>query len=168
MLTNAEQEVIREFGETLKYKLAEAIRSKPIRRRTPAQGSFEAPVNASGRLAESVESVLEGNTLNIKANDYIWYLVFGRPPTSSMGSGEVYPAIVQWLEDKGLDISPYAVTHNIHKYGTSIWQEHQGNESGLIDDILTQQAIDELADKLVSVLDDGIRIQLFNAFEKAA
>jgi hypothetical protein len=164
MLTISEQQALREFGETLEERFKEAIRNKPIQRRTPSQGSFSAPVNASGRLAESARTQLEEGNLNLYALDYVWYLVFGRPPTRNMGSGDVLPAISQWLQDKNLPFSPYAVTSNIHKYGTSIWQEHQGKDSGLLEDLLTDADISELGDKLLSLKEIEIKSRMMEAF----
>jgi hypothetical protein len=73
------EDILEKFGITATEALVNAIKTKLIQRRG-ASGSFASPVNASGRLADSITYVVTGSKLSILGDDYIYYLENGRKP----------------------------------------------------------------------------------------
>lgn len=157
------QEILKRNASEIAANVVDAIKNKPITRYTKSKGKFSSVVNASGRLASSVRYTTDENGFKIYAYDYIDALIYGRKPTSGGGDGAVLRAIREWLPAKGLDLNPYAVTSNIHKYGTSIWQEHHGKDSGLLANAINESVISrirtELATAYVKELVGEIRLR---------
>lgn len=122
------------------------IRNKPIKRRTENKGQFEAIVNASGELANSLDYHIDGYTLYITANEYWREVVYGQEP----GVIPDVASIAKWLQDKSLSLSPQRVAMNIGYFGNSIFQEHQGENSGLFDEATDQSILSDFNQKLAN------------------
>jgi hypothetical protein len=94
---------------------------------------------ASGRTANSFEIVAEENyglLIGLKSFQTIVAERYsdrgkGRKPTQAEGNGELFIAIRQWIEDKGIATGDdeedtrmaWAITKFIHKNGTSLYRE---------------------------------------------
>lgn len=138
-------------------QVKEAIYNKPVERYTERMGNFRAPVNATGRLAASVQYDFIDNAIEVSCFSYVHYLLYGRRP------GGIPPVnkIEDWIKVKGFQANPYAVAISIAENGTSIWQRWKGENSGLFDDVdidtelkdleekLSQRYVSELADVIV-------------------
>lgn len=144
------QEILKRNAAEISANVVDAIKNKPVTRYTKSKGKFSSIVNASGRLASSIRYSTDENGFKIYAYDYIDALIYGRKPTSGGGDGAVLRAIREWLPAKGLDLNPYAVTSNIHKYGTSIWQEHKGKDSGLLANAINESVISRIRTELAN------------------
>lgn len=79
-------------------------------------------LNATGKTLRSINAQVNGNALTITGSDYIQALQDGRRPTSNNGNGALLTAIKEWINAKGLDLNPYAVTKKIHKEGTRLYR----------------------------------------------
>jgi len=159
-----EQYALREFAEDYISQVKQAIKTKPIARRTRAQGSFSAVANATGRLAESLrEDYNEGGML-VYIFDYIDKLLFGQAPGEVGAITSELFEVEKWMIAKGLDYNPYTVLENINRHGSSIWQEHKGADSGLFDNI----DIDGLVFRLQSKLGENYADLLMKEIKLAA
>ena len=87
-------EVLAKFGERITQQLKEDIKNKPL----PRRGGKSFVANASGDLADSVRYEVTNSSLKIYANNYIYYLMFGRKP----GKRPPREVIVKWIQDKGI------------------------------------------------------------------
>jgi hypothetical protein len=74
--------------------------------------------------------------------DYVLTLVHGRGPTMSGGNGVLRARIREWLDAKGIgepdrrNSISYAVTRNIHKKGTTLYQK--GGNSPIFDTLVSE------------------------------
>ena len=157
MLTLGQQVVIESFAKELIKLIQNAIRTKPIKRisRRKVKGKyidkpFTAPVNASGNLANTLRYELTSTNLSIWANDYIYELVWGKPPGISATSIDhnLESSIRKWMSDKGIssttvdnDTLAQLITNKIQKFGSSIYLANHGNNSGLLENIVNDQMI---------------------------
>lgn len=134
----------------LEIKLA--IRSKKI------SNFLQSSVYASGDLEQSVDGYIYESGFVIKANDYVYYLEFGRRPTRGGASGGIGGMTLQkrirkWIDDKNItpreknmtkDSLAFLITRKIHKEGTTIWRHFKGKPSGLISDVFNTEWVDSL------------------------
>jgi hypothetical protein len=150
MLTLAQQLVIDNFSKKIVEVIKQQIKTKPVKRVSVktsngkvSKSSFSSPVNASGKLVNSVSYEITDVGITISANDYIYYLLYGRKPTKSGGGGTLKDTIKQWMRDKGIkpdgdmteDTLAFLITRKIHKYGSSIYLANQ--PTTLLDNILS-------------------------------
>ncbi len=145
-MTVFEENILKDFSQWYIDHVKHAIETKPIKRKGKGTGEFEAVVNASGRLANSLRDELTDEQLNIYALAYIDKLVFGEAPRQS---NFALFEIEQWLAVKGLDYNPVSVATNIDRFGSTIWQQHQGGNSGLLADIPLAERIEQLKQSLI-------------------
>lgn len=144
-----ETELLTKFAESYIAEFKKAIETKAIKRSTPTTPGFTSVANASGNLANSGEFTIASNTLNILANDYLYFVIYGRNKQKSPRSKPPIAAIRQWLIDKGLtQLSPWAVVNAINKNGSSIYQQWKGQPSGVLEDIPLDKLLDDLQNGL--------------------
>lgn len=124
-------------------------------------------VNASGRLANSIEKKLTPKGGQILADDYWWYLVNGRRP----GKFPPLKDIEQWIDDKGLvyDIPKrqlaFLIARKIANEGTTIYQDYALGESGLFADTLTSQLMDDFASEVGDLMVTEFGTEIRKGFE---
>lgn len=163
-MSNVQQQVLKRTAEEIAANIVYAIKNKPIKRYTKKKGSFEAVANASGALAASVRIEYTEKGFRILAYDYIDAIIYGRRPTTGGGDGAVLRAITKWIPIKAPGLNAYAVTSNIHKYGTSIWQQHHGKDSGLLENAINNSVIEklnaDLASAFIKDIMEGVSFEL--------
>lgn len=116
-------------------------------------------LRASGLWERSLQQfnteTQRGFSVGIRGQEYTGALEDGRRPNSNQ-SPEALKAwvgwagstiLAQWVEDKGLDLNPYAVAWGIARNGWSVPNQH--NAGGLVSDIVTTERVSELNRKLV-------------------
>lgn len=173
MLTLSMQMVIETFARDLIKLIQTAIYTKPIKRisRRRVKGkyidkAFEAPVNASGNLAKTLRYELTDTRLSIYANDYIFDLIWGKPPTKSAMDNDLTLEykIRDWMAVKGIssnehsdDKLGYLITNKIQKFGSSIYLAHHGNNSGLLENIINNQIIKSYNAKFTATLEQEFK-----------
>ncbi len=115
----------------------------------------KSPVNASGELDRSFEYRITDTGMEILANDYVYYLLYGRKP----GRKPPFQAIRDWIDQKGIvpnegntsanmDSLAWAIVKSIANKGTSIYQTFAGSNSGLLDESFDPEALKQLEKEL--------------------
>ncbi|WP_295651689.1 hypothetical protein [uncultured Mucilaginibacter sp.] len=123
-------------------------------------------LSASGKTLASLEVVPTDNGYELQADSSIYFMEHGRGPTSTnavAGNPNLVQIIQEWLEDKGLDINPYAVAKTIHKNGTKLFRA-VGN-SGVLSVPLNLDALDQVFDGISDQYLQNATNQLFNAMD---
>lgn len=126
----------------------QAVRYDWLTRQYIYQG-FKSAVNASGRLYDSVQSVDVDNGLQVICDSYIDNLIFGQAPGENVSVDD----IMRWMNDKNLDPTERAaknIARKINKFGNSIFVEHQGQNSGLLDDVNIDAETTQMEEVLAS------------------
>lgn len=122
-------EILQESQARLTAGIVDEIRTTKVTR----FGS----VNASGKLAASVESRPTPKGYEVVLFGYAYYLVYGRKP----GQPPPVDPLKQWAASKGLNTGiAYAIANKISKEGTTIWKQYKGAESGLFQSAISQEA----------------------------
>ena len=166
------------FKDLIKL-LQNVIKTKPIKRisRRKVKGKyvdkpFTSPVNASGNLANTLRYELTATHLSIWANDNIYELVWGKPPSLSASDNDhnLEASIRKWMSDKGVssttiddDSLSHLITRKIQKFGSSIYLAHHGQNSGLLENIINEQMIksynlkftEQLKEDFIKAFKDG-------------
>jgi len=154
MLTIGQELVIESFAKELIKLVQEVIRTKPIKRvsRRKVKGkyvdkAFESPVNASGNLAKTLRYEITDTSLSIYANDYIYDLIWGKAPGKSLDNN-FNDKIKNWMNAKGIqsinaseETVASLIANKIQKFGSSIYLAYNGQNSGLLENIINQQMI---------------------------
>ena len=169
MLTLSQQVLIEQFAQKVITDLKIILKTKPIPRKSVRyeQGkriekTFSAPVSASGRLANSLRYEITDTQLIIWGEDYIYFSIYGRAPTTKAGSGTVKDKIKQWIKDKGItsDISEnqlaYLISRKIHREGNSIYLFSGKKNTGLLDNVITNEMIKDFNDKFTKQIEADI------------
>jgi hypothetical protein len=163
-----EETELRSIADEFIKQVVFAVKNKQVRRRSrkAGKGIFYAPVDASGRLADSVHSEMTEDGIQVLCNDYIDKLIFGQPPGEAPGVLE----IEQWIADKGLggELTAQGVAKQIYMFGNSIWAEHDGKDSGLLEDVDISDQLDRLEQKLTTHYADIVATQIMEQFKLAA
>ena len=145
-------EILGHYGILLTEQLKDAIVNKPVTK--------YGAVNASGDLERSITYTVEGSTLTIWGNDYIYYLENGRKP----GKRPPTAVIKRWIQEKGIqptDISidslAFLIARKIGEEGTTIYQQGGSNlVSSIFDEALQQSIENEFAGLLTSEIESEI------------
>ena len=190
MLTLGQEVVITNFAKELIRLIRLAIETKPINRvsRRMKNGKvelkrFQSPVNASGNLAKTLRYEITDTRLSIYANDYIYDLVWGKPPSTTASSIDhnLEGKIRKWIDDKGLgqaqeieilgqkvtlaadkDTMAALITNKIQKHGSSIYLAYQGKNSGLLENIINDNLIKDYNSKFTRQLSEDFKAAFEN------
>lgn len=114
----------------------------------------ELGMQASGEWEENIEA--KGN--EILGRSYTEYLTKGRPPNESQNPDDITrfarwagaTFIGKWVEDKGLNLNPYAVAYTIARQGTKRYPEG----SDLLEVLETAEVRDYINTELSKILTD--------------
>ena len=178
MLTLAMELVISNFAKDVIKILQNVIREKPIKRvsRRRVKGKyvdkvFYAPVNASGNLAKTLRYEITETRLSIYANDYIYDLIWGKPPSGSASGIDfnLEGKISKWMDEKGIqsvdidkDTLAQLITNKIQKFGSSIYLAHKGKNSGLLENIINDNLIKNYNSKFTKQLGEDFKAAFMN------
>lgn len=115
-------------------------------------------LRASGKWANELDDEIaeKDNVLHIKIKgaDYTYQLENGRTPNRDQ-SKESLKAWVgwagstflkQWVSDKGINISPFAVAWKIAREGVRVPNTY--NKGGLVSDVITNEKVNELVNSI--------------------
>lgn len=169
MLTLSQQVLIEQFAKKVIEDLRIVLKTKLIPRKSVRyengkriEKSFSAPVSASGKLANTLRYEITDSQLIIWGEDYIYFSIYGRAPTTKSGSGAVKDKIKQWIKDKGItsDISDnqlaYLISRKIHREGNSIYLFSGKKNTGLLDNVITSEMVKDFNDKFTKQIEADI------------
>ena len=153
------------LGVSITEKIKEAIRTKNL--------TGYGPSVASGELLNSVRYELKDNELNIYAKAYIGALQNGRKPTTgNAGNPTLKEAIRDWIDDKGInpeDISKdslaYLIARKIHREGTLLYRKNNGGSSGLLDDVINENLVEDIKKELLLYYVESYRSEIKNVLK---
>ena len=146
-MTIFEQQLFKQLAEDFIGQVQNAIRTKPIKRKTNAKGDFESVANASGRLADSLRLEISDNEINVYSLAYIDSLIYGKPPGPVESS--VFD-IENWMISKGVEYNALSIMDNLQKFGNSIFQKFQGAESNFLEDINLNDHVEKVKEQLIT------------------
>jgi len=134
------QQILNDWSERTKQELIDKYRSMGLK----ASGAFE-----NGLTTDTTE-----NRTQIWTVPHTWYMVNGRGKNSSQDKEAVRKWVgwagstflKKWVEDKGLDISPFAVAYKIARQGIKV--PNQYNEGTLISSVINDNSISGLLSQM--------------------
>ena len=128
-------DIVKEYADKAVKDLIRSYESKGLR--------------ASGRYARELKSVVtkSGTKTNLKITGPIeaYFMEHGRGPNKAPSHQAVKNLgwhLQQWVEDKGIDVNPYAAAHKIVYEGIRVPNPH--NPGGVISDIINDDWFAEL------------------------
>ena len=130
------QFILNEWAERTKQELIDNYKSMGLK----ASGAFE-----DGLSTETDES-----STKIWTVPHTWFMVEGRGRNSSQDKDKVKKWVgwagstflKKWVDDKGLDISPFAVAYKIAREGIRV--PNQYNDGTLISSVINDNSIERL------------------------
>ena len=130
------QFILNEWAERTKQELIDNYKSMGLK----ASGAFE-----DGLSTETDES-----SAKIWTVPHTWFMVEGRGRNSSQDKDKVKKWVgwagstflKKWVDDKGLDISPFAVAYKIAREGIRV--PNQYNDGTLISSVINDNSIERL------------------------
>jgi hypothetical protein len=143
-----------EYLIRLGQQLVDAIKSAINTKNLTGYG----PSVASGELVNSIRFEFSPNELKIFGKQYIGALQYGRKPTTgSATQPTLRERIREWIDVKGIqpddDISKdslaYLIARKIHEEGTLIYQKTGGESSGLLDDVINVDLVEEIRRNII-------------------
>ena len=134
------QQILNDWSERTKQELIGKYRSMGLK----ASGAFE-----NGLTTDTTE-----NRTQIWTVPHTWYMVNGRGKNSSQDKEAVRKWVgwagstflKKWVDDKGLDISPFAVAYKIARQGIRVPNEN--NDGRLISSVINDNSISGLLSQM--------------------
>jgi len=132
-------------------------------------------LRASGQWAESLEPFQEISDRKIKAGmlgeDYTYYLENGRGPNKDQSDDAIQAWVgwagstflAKWVEDKGINASPYAIAYKIAKSGWKV--PNANNAGGLVSDIINPESIEKLNRELLQKIVTSFQSDILKNFK---
>ena len=149
-VTDLQKIALDKFGKQSALEMKIAVRTKKV------SNYKKSAVNASGNLDRSITYAILPNGLEIYANEYVYYVIYGRKP----GRQPPYQVIRDWIDDKGIqpdsgntdkdkDSFAWAIVKSMAKKGTTIYRTFGGVDNGLFSEIFDTESLVQLQDDLV-------------------
>lgn len=100
-------------------------------------------------LEEDVSEKPDRIVISMEANEYSEQMVFGRRKNKNQNPEALRKfvgwagstVIKKWVEDKGLNLNPFAVAYSIARNG---WKAKKDSKGNLVSGAVTQKKVDEL------------------------
>lgn len=137
-------QILTNEGERIVNEIKQAILEKKV---TPF-----GPVNASGGLYNSIRFDVFNGVLKVYANDYIYYLEYGRKP----GRKPPIKPLQEWMNNKGILGNVFALQNAIAKKGTIIFQQGGALNGGLLRDVVNSELVDKIKDRLFVEISESV------------
>lgn len=129
---------------------------------------------ASGQWAKELsdETTVTFDKVNIKilGAAYTGALVNGRKPNQNKENIRAFVGwagstfLAQWVKDKGIKASPYAIAYSIARNGIKVPNQH--NDGKLIDNVITDERIAKLLQSITQVYDIQIRSEVMKIYNQ--
>lgn len=152
------QQILHEWSERTRKELIEKYRSMGLK----ASGAFE-----EGLTVETSEMKTAIWTV-----PHTWFMVNGRNRNSSNDKETIKKWVgwagstflKKWVEDKGLDISPFAVAWKIARQGISVPNRH--NEGTLISSVINDNSISGLLSQMGIYIIKDIKTEIQQTWQR--
>lgn len=127
-------------------------------------------LKASGRWGRDLETKIEESGTKYKitflGSHYTQQLVSGRQPNKNQSPNSIKAWVgwagstflADWVRDKGLNISPFAVANKIARKGITV--PNKFNTGTILSDVFTDSRIDNLLRRLNLMVVDDIRTDI--------
>lgn len=146
-MTSTMKDIIANWLHEVRYDLVESYEDKGLR----ASGKW------ADSLSEEVQHLRGGEyTATVRGQHYTEYMQNGRRPNQDQSkegirrfvnwAGSTF--IADWVADKGLNISPFAVAYKIAEFGTTVPNPH--NKGNVVADVVNTKRIASLGTLLTS------------------
>ena len=152
------QQILNDWSERTRQELIDKYRSMGLK----ASGAFE-----NGLTVETSE-----NKTAIWTVPHTWFMVNGRNRNQSNDKETIKKWVgwagstflKKWVEDKGLDISPFAVAYKIARQGIRVPNEN--NDGMLISEVITAQSISGLLEKMGAYIITDIKTDIQKTWQQ--
>jgi hypothetical protein len=152
------QYILNEWSEQTKEELIDKYKSMGLK--------------ASGAFEEGLTTETDENSTKIWAVPHTWYMVNGRNRNSSQDKEKIKKWVgwagstflKKWVEDKGLDISPFAVAYKIAREGIRV--PNQYNDGTLISSVINDNSIDGLLSKMGIYIIKDIKTEIQKTWQR--
>jgi hypothetical protein len=131
---------------------------------------------ASGKWPSGLEKKITENNNSINAKllgyRYTGALINGRKPNTKQDDDSIKRFVgwagstflKEWVEDKKVNASPYAIAYKIAREGIKIPNEY--NKGDLLSNVITEKKIDDFADSLGKIFIKKVNSDVMKEFEK--
>lgn len=129
-------------------------------------------LKASGAFEKGLKVETESYKTTIFTEPHTWFMVNGRAPNKSSDektqkkwvgwAGSTF--LKKWVDDKGLDISPFAVAWKIARHGISV--PNNFNDGKLISSVINQSTFDLLNKELGLFIVSEIKSDIIKTWQQ--
>ena len=152
------QYILNEWSEQTKQELIDKYKSMGLK----ASGEFE-----KGLTTDTTE-----NSTKIWTAPHTWYMVNGRNQNIKQDKESIKKWVgwagstflKKWVEDKGLDISPFAVAYKIARQGISVPNRY--NEGTLISSVINDNSISGLLSQMGIYIIKDIKTEIQQTWQR--
>ena len=152
------QQILNDWSERTRQELIDKYSSMGLK----ASGAFE-----NGLTVETSEMKTAIWTV-----PHTWFMVNGRNRNSSQDKEKIKKWVgwagstflKKWVEDKGLDISPFAVAYKIAREGIHV--PNKNNDGTLISSVINDNSIDGLLSKMGIYIIKDIKTEIQKTWQR--
>lgn len=125
--------------------------------------------NWESQLSEDIKETESGYRITFFGLSYTKQLEEGRRPNTNEKSIRAFVGwagstfLAEWVKNKGLAISPYAVAYKIAREGIAV--PNGFNKGGLVSGVLTTERIDELLRSVLGTLGENLKSDIKTMFK---
>jgi len=152
------QYILSEWSERTKQELIDKYKSIGLK--------------ASGAFEDGLSTETDENSTKIWTVPHTWYMVNGRGANSKQSEEDVKKWVgwagstflKKWVEDKGLDISPFAVAYKIAREGIRVPNQH--NDGTLISSVINDNSISGLLSQMGIYIIKDIKTEIQQTWQR--
>lgn len=127
--------------------------------------------DASGNWLANIGSRVEPNKGIITGTDYTYYLIHGRGPNNDQDPSAINRWVrgfgknvfAPWIENKGLNLNPYAVAYSIARTGTKTYKE---GGSDFLQILESKEVQDYIISRLTEFYINDVKVKLSDSLRK--
>ena len=152
------QFILNEWSERTKQELIDRYKSMGLK--------------ASGAFEEGLSTETDESSTKIWTVPHTWFMVNGRNRNASQDKDKVKKWVgwagstflKKWVEDKGLDISPFAVAYKIAREGIRVPNQH--NDGTLISSVINDNSISGLLSQMGIYIIKDIKTEIQQTWQR--
>ena len=152
------QLILSEWAERTKQELIDKYKSMGLK--------------ASGAFEDGLSTETDENSTKIWTVPHTWYMVNGRNQNIKQDKESIKKWVgwagstflKKWVEDKGLDISPFAVAYKIAREGIRV--PNQYNDGTLISSVINDNSIERLLSEIGVFTIKDIKSEIIKTWQR--